>query len=81
MKEELRQKLCWNNTHWYINILFKNHVTNSGEAFLYEERHNIDKSFFSKVYSSSSLKSPIDRYSRKANVFSDFRFEDKINNF
>ena len=38
-----------------------------------------DKSLFSEVFSSSSLGSPVDRFLRKANTFSDFRFEDKIN--
>ena len=33
---------------------------------------------FSELSSSSSLKSPTDRYFRKAKVFSDFRFEDRI---
>ena len=37
------------------------------------------KSLFSEVFSSSSLGSPVDRFLRKANTFSDFRFEDKIN--
>ena len=50
----------WPNTHWYTNILLKNDVINSEETFIYEERHSIDKSLFSEVSSSSSLKSPID---------------------
>ena len=36
---------------------------------------------FSKVSSSSTLRSPIDKCFREANTFSDFRFEDKIDNF
>ena len=38
-----------------------------------------DKSLFNEVFSSSSLGSPVDRFFRKTNMFSDFRFEDKIN--
>ena len=45
------------NSH---NILFKNCVTNSKEAFIYEEIHSIDKILFSETSSSSSLRSPID---------------------
>ena len=64
-KEEVCPKWYEVNTRWYTNILFKNHVTNSEDAFIYEKRYSIDKSFFSKVSSSSSLRSPIDRCFRK----------------
>ena len=76
-------------THWYTNILFKNQVTNSEEAFIYGKRHRIDKSLFNEVSSSISLGSPIDWQEklvrlinsfRKTNAFSDVRFEDKNNN-
>ena len=43
--------------------------------------YSIDKSFLSKVSSSNTCRSPIDRYFREANVLSDFRFEDKTDNF
>ena len=81
IKKDVLPKLCWINTHRYTNILFKNHVTNSEKAFIYEERHSIDKSLSSEVSSSSSLRSPIDRCFIKANAFSDFRFEYKIDKF
>ena len=48
---------------------------------IYEKGYSIDKSFLSKVSSSSTLRSPIDRCFREANVLSDFRFEDKTDNF
>ena len=54
----------------------KNHATNREEAFIYEERHGIGKSLFKEVSSSSSLM--YYRCFRKANAFSDFRFEDRI---
>ena len=56
-------------------------VTNSEEAFIYEKRHNIDKSLFSEVSPSSSLRIVIDRCFSKSNPFSEFRFEDQIDNF
>ena len=57
--------------------LFKNHVTNNEEAFVYDERNNIGKSLFSEVSSLHSLRCPIDKCFRKVNAFFDFRFEDK----
>ena len=45
------------------------------------KRYSIDKSFLSKVSSSNTLRSPIDRCFREVNVLSDFRFEDKTDNF
>ena len=49
-------------------------------ALLIAKKHLlIGKSLFSKVPSSNSLRSPTARCFRKANAFSDFRFEDKIN--
>ena len=69
-------KCCWVNSHWYTNILFKNHATSRVKKHLF-----IDKSLFSEVSSSSSLRSPIDICFREANAFSDFRFADKIDNF
>ena len=68
-------------THWYINTLLKNHVTNSKEAFIYEKRHNIDESLFSEASSSRSLKRPLERWFRKADDFYDFRFKCKISEF
>ena len=62
----------------YNSILLKNHVTNIEEAFIYQERHSIGKSLIGELSLSSSLRSPIDRCFGKANVFSDFRFEYKI---
>ena len=59
--------------------MFKNHVSNSENTVIYEQRHCIDKSLFSEVSSSSFLRSPTDRCFRKA--ISDFRFEVKIDNF
>ena len=59
--------------------MFKNRNTNSEKAFTYEKKLIIGKSLFSKVPSSNSLRSPTARCFRKANAFSDFRFEDKIN--
>ena len=56
-------------------------VTDSEEAFIYENRLSIEKSLFSEVSSSNSLRSPVDRCFKKANVFFKFQFEDKINNF
>ena len=61
-------------THWYANVLCRNDVTNSEEVFIYKERQSIDKSLFSEVSFSSSLKSPIIRCFGKANVFSDSDF-------
>ena len=61
--------------------MLKNQVTNSEEAFTYEKINNIDKSLFSEVASSSSLRSPIERCFRNAYAFFEFRLEDKINNF
>ena len=57
--------------------LFKNHVTNNEEAFVYDERNNIGKSLFSEVSSLHSLRCPINKCFRKVNAFFDFRFEDK----
>ena len=57
----------------------KNHATNSEEAFIYEERRGIGKSLFKKVSSSSCLR--YYRCFKKVNAFSDFRFEDRNNNF
>ena len=51
------------------------------KSFFYEKRYSIDKSLFSKVSSTSTLKSSIDRCFRETNTFSHFRFEDKIDNF
>ena len=51
------------------------------KSFFYKKRYSIDKSLFSKVSSTSTLKSPIDRCFREANAFSHFRFEDKIDKF
>ena len=48
---------------------------------IYEKGYSIDKSFLSKVSSYNTHRSPIDRCFREANVLSDFRFEDKTNNF
>ena len=50
------------------------------EAFSYEERHSIDKNLFSKVSSSNSLRSPVDRCFRKTIAFSDYKFDDKFYN-
>ena len=72
---------CWIKTHWCTNILFENHVTNSEETFIYGERHSIDKSLFSELSTSSSLRRPIGRCFRKVNAFSDLRFEKEIYNF
>ena len=41
---------------WYNKILFKDHATNSNEAFIFQERHSTDKSFLAE----ESLRSPID---------------------
>ena len=68
-------------THWYINTLLKNHVTNSKEAFIYEKRHNIDESLFSEASSSRSLKRPLERWFSKSDDFYDFRFKCKISEF
>ena len=81
INKEVGPKLYWINTHWYANIVLKNHVTNNKEAFIYEEIHSIDKSFFSNISFFSYYESPIDRCLRKANAFSDLRFELKIENF
>ena len=48
---------------------------------LYEERYSIEKVLVSKVSSSNTLRSPIVRCFREANVVSDFRFEGKTDNF
>ena len=48
---------------------------------IYEKTYSIDKTFFSTVSSSNTLRSPIDISFREANVLSDFRFEDKTENF
>ena len=58
--------------------IFKNQVINSEEAFIYEKRHSIEKSFSNEILSFTSFTSPIDRCFRKANIFSDFRFEEKL---
>ena len=63
------------------DVLSKNHDSNRGEAFLYEERHSLDKGLFSEVSSSSFLRSPIDRSLKKVIAFSEFRFKYKIDNF
>ena len=55
LKKEVGPKWCWVNSHWYTNILFKNHATSRVKTQLF-----IDKSLFSEVSSSSSLRSPID---------------------
>ena len=44
-------------------------------------KDSIDKGLLSKVSSSNTHRSPIDRCFREANVLSDFRFEDKTDNF
>ena len=46
-----------------------------------KKKYSIDKSFFSKVSSSSAPRRPVDRCFREANACSDFRFEEKIDNF
>ena len=48
---------------------------------IYEKGYSIDKSFLCKVSSYNTLRSPIDRCFREANVLFDFRFEDKADNF
>ena len=53
----------------------------SEETFIYEKTYSIDESVLSKVSSSNTLRSLIDRFFREASVFSDFRFEDKIDNY
>ena len=55
LKKEVGPKWCWINSHWYANILFKNHTSCRVKKHLL-----IDKSLFSEVSSSSSLRSPID---------------------
>ena len=55
LKKEVGPKWCWVSSHWYTNILFKNHATSRMKKHLF-----IDKSLFSEVSSSSSLRSPID---------------------
>ena len=55
LKKEVGPKWCWVNFYWYNHILFKNHATSRVKTQLF-----IDKSLFSEVSSSSSLRSPID---------------------
>ena len=55
IKKEVCPKWCWVNSHWYTNILFKNHATSRVKKHLF-----IDKSLCSGVSSSSSLRSLID---------------------
>ena len=45
------------------------------------KRDSTGKSFLSKVSCSNTLRSLIDRCFREANVLSDFRFEEKTDNF
>ena len=47
IKKEVGPKWCCINTHWYTNNFSKSHDSNSEDAFIYEERHNMDK--FSEV--------------------------------
>ena len=49
--------------------------------FIHEKKYSIDKGLFSKVSSSSDPRRPVDRCFREANVFSDFIFKEKIDNF
>ena len=79
--KEFNPICCWINTHWCTNILLENHVTNSEKTFIYGERHSIDKSLFSELSTSSSLRRPIGRCFRKVSAFSDLRFEKEIYNF
>ena len=44
IKKEVCPKWCWVNSHWYTNILFKNHATSRVKKHLF-----IDKSLFSEV--------------------------------
>ena len=44
LKKEVGPKWCWVNSHWYTNILFKNHATSRVKKHLF-----IDKSLFSEV--------------------------------
>ena len=81
IKKEVAPKWYWINTYWYANILFKNHLTNGEEAVIDEERHSIGKSLFSEVSFCRSPRSSINKCFRKANAFSDSRFEDKIDYF
>ena len=67
LKKEVSPKWWWVNVHWHTNILFEK-----------TKRHSIDKSLFSEVSSSSSLRSLIDRCYREGNAFCDFGFEDKL---
>ena len=48
---------------------------------LFIRKDIIDKSFFSEVFSLSSLRSLKDRCFRKANTFDGFGYEYKIDNF
>ena len=52
----------------------------SEKAFIYEKRHSIGRSLFSEESSSSPLKIPVDRCSRKVNVFffKDFNLNTKL---
>ena len=51
------------------------------KTFIFEERHNIDKSLFREVFPHSFLRSAVDGCFRKLNAFSYFRLEYKIDNF
>ena len=65
----------------YKYLIGKPCYQQSGETFIYEKRYSVDKILLSKVSSSDNLRSPIDRCFRKANMLSDFRFEDKTDTF
>ena len=65
----------------YKYLIEKPYYQQSDETFIYEKIYSIDKILLSKVSSSNNIRSPIDRCFRKANVPSDFRFEDKTDNF
>ena len=57
----------------YTNIVFKSQVKNNKEAFIYEERHSIEKILFSEVSSFSSLRSPADRWGQTSVLTLDLR--------
>ena len=49
-------KISWMNTHWYTNILYKNQLTNSEEAFIYEKKTALTKVYLVQFILPAPLK-------------------------
>ena len=63
------------------HLIWKPSYQYSDETFICKRKYSIDKILLSKVSSCNTLRNPIDRCFREANVLSDFRVANKADAF